>query len=464
MKTDLKKELIYQIIQRSEQGPVVEKNIWDFDHVMQVTRNLAKKYDLTWDPEEIIPQNAALIDRCFEAGLELALKTGVYYHPTRRVIHFSQEEIEDWLGAAPQELFFGTGKDERILRPRKIMDSTPPLIWAGNPGVPTPENLFLAMVMSWMKEPIVDLVTCGSLTRIDNMQIKTGEVLEILGTRRELELLHEGLTKVNRPGMGLLAAQSSVSELGDLAVFRPDLLRPCDAHLVPMLNELILDRQHLIRAVNSIGYGVKNASLATVMVGGLAGNAPGAAVVQIASFLLANLVCLADYHLLHPIHIRHIATSTREVMWVQSVVSQAFARNAPSIIVSDIYPKSGAMTGELFYEVAANSIVAAVSGSHLEGVGSADGALPNCSGLEARWMGEIGQAVTSQQLSLQEANRIVNELLKKYEYVFKLINGNPGLPFDRVYDLQTLKPLPEWENLYDKAKNEISKMGLTSIN
>jgi hypothetical protein len=33
--------------------------------------------------------------------------------------------------------------------------------------------------------------------------------------------------------MGMLAAQSSVSELGDFAVANPAYLRPTDAHLVP---------------------------------------------------------------------------------------------------------------------------------------------------------------------------------------------------------------------------------------
>ena len=174
----------------------------------------------------------------------------------------------------------------------------------------------------------------------------------------------------------MLAAQSSVSELGDLAVCHPDYLRPCDSHLVPMLNELIIDHRNMARAVNSMEYGMRNASLACVMVGGLAGDAPGAAVVQAASFIAANLVCLADYHLLHPIHIRHVATSTRSVMWVQGVVEQAFARNAPCIIVSDIYPKSGSLTRELLYEVAANAIAITVSGGHLEGVGANDGAAP----------------------------------------------------------------------------------------
>ncbi|MCJ7519900.1 MAG: monomethylamine:corrinoid methyltransferase, partial [Anaerolineaceae bacterium] len=170
-----------------------------------------------------------------------------------------------------------------------------------------------------------------------------------------------------------------------------------------------------------------------------------------------------DYHLLHPIHIRQVATSTRGVMWVQSAVEQAFARYAPCIIVSDIYPKSGALTRELLYEVAANAIVITVSGGHLEGVGSADGALPNGTGLEARWMAEVGRAVTNQRMNLTQANRLVNQLLSRYEHVFQIPGGNTGVRFDLAYDLKTLKPVPEWQQLYEEVKKEVSEMGLVLL-
>jgi methylamine--corrinoid protein Co-methyltransferase len=263
--------------------------------------------------------------------------------------------------------------------------------------------------------------------------------------------------------MGMLAAQSSVSELGDLAVAHPDYLRPCDSHLVPLLNELSINHGNMARAVNSIEYGMRNASLACVMVGGLGGDAPGAAVVQAASFIAANLVCLADYHLLHPIHIRHVATSTRSVMWVQGVVEQAFARNAPCIIVADIYPKSGSLTRELLYEVAANAIVIAVSGGHLEGVGANDGVSPNGTGLEARLMGEVGHAVTRQGITLENANHLVLQLLKKYEHVFGQPGGNPGACFDQAYDLKTLTPVPQWTKLYLEVKDDLRRMGLEAL-
>jgi methylamine--corrinoid protein Co-methyltransferase len=125
-----------------------------------------------------------------------------------------------------------------------------------------------------------------------------------------------------------------------------------------------------------------------------------------------------------------------------------------------VYPKSGALTRELLYETAANAILITVSGGHLEGCGSADGLVPNASGLEARLMGEVGHAVSRQKVTLEQANRWVLELLGKYEHIFQLPQGNPGVRFDQVYDLQTLQPVPAWKGMYEEAKEAQSKMGL----
>lgn len=451
------------VLDRAKTGQPVSKSDWDMDFIVLPVRELVKKYHLDWDKQQVIPEDNQLVDRIFQAGLKLAASSGIYCITTGRVITFSQEELLEGLHRMPLDLQMGEGVDARRLYSRKIMDQRPPLVWAGNPGAPTPEELFLPCVMSWMQEPVVDLATCGSITQLDGRIVETGSPMEIRAARWELRNLREALRRVGRPGMGLLAGQSAVTEVGDLAISHPDYLRPFDSHLVALFNELIIDQVNIARVLNSTDYGMRNASLAAVMVGGLGGDAPGAAVVQVASFILANLVCLADYHLLHPIHIRHVASSTLEVMWVQSAVEQAFARNAPCIIVSDIYPKSGALTRELLYEVAANAIVITVSGGHLEGVGSADGLLPNGTGLEARWMGEIGHAVAKQDLTLSEANRIVAFLLKKYQHVFEMSKGNPGVRFDRAYNLKTLQPVPAWQRLYDEVKAEVREMGLTHL-
>ena len=306
----------------------------------------------------------------------------------------------------------------------------------------------------------MDFLNPGSLTSVDGFEVRTGGPMEVVASRREMEFIRTGTRRVGRPGMAALAAASAVTGLGDVSVANPTYMRPTDAHLVPMLNELKIDDGNLIRAVNSIEYGVVNASLPCVIVGGLGGDAPGLAVVNVASFILSNLICLSDFHILHPIHIRHVATSTRAVLWVENIVGQAFARNAPCVMLGDIFPKSGAMTVELLYETAANAIVNTLVGTHLEGPAAADGAAPNCSGLEARLMAEVGRSVPSRGMTLHDGNALVLELLGKYEHIFGREDGNRGLPLDQVYDLTTLRPVPRWQDMYDAVKADLQRMGL----
>ncbi len=448
-----------EISERALKGRKMSKNDWDF-LIVEKAMKLVDKYSLSWNPELILEDNPELADRLYNAGRELLLDTGIYYLSEGTVLELSAEEIDSAAKAMNKSFVMGEGEQAYTLHPRKPLDERPPAVWAGNPGAPTPERVFKATVKSWTKEPVVDLITCGSLIDVDGVQVRSGEVSELYASKRELSILKEVREECGRPGIGMLGAESSVTEIGDLASAHPELLRPCDSHLVAMYNELMIDRGNMLRAANSVHYGMANASLATVMVGGLAGDAPGAAVVQIASFLAANIICLADYHLCHPIHIRYVATSARGCMWLQSMVCQAFARNAPAIIVGDIYPKSGAMTKEVLYEVAANAVTLTVAGGHLEGVGSADGSVPHGTGIEVRVMGETGHAVTGQRIDFKEGNRIILELLSRYEFVFEKKGGNPGLPFDEAYDMDTCEPKAEWLSIYEEVKAELADIGL----
>jgi methylamine--corrinoid protein Co-methyltransferase len=448
-----------EILDRANSGPYMSEENWDLEKVAMTARRLVKKYKVEYDPDELVTSDPAIADAIYQAGYEMAVELGAYSRSTERIIELTQDEIDAGIRAMPQTLVMGEGKDARTLHARTLDDELPPLFFGGSPGTPVPERYFLANVISYMQEPLIDLATCGTLVEVDGREVRTANPIEIVSTRRELQYMRQALKRVGRAGMGMLAAQSSVSELGDLAVAHPDYLRPVDSHLVPVLNELKMDHRNLSRAVNSLEYGMVNASLPCVIVGGLGGGPVGSAIINVASYLIANLTCLADYHILHPIHVRHVATSTREVLWVISATGQAFARNAPAIIVADIYPKSGAGTRELLYETAANAIVNAVTGNHLEGCGSADGNAPNCSGLEARLMAEVALASHRMKMSLAEANDWVLKLLPKYEHVFTQA-GNLGQPFDEVYDLRTIQPKEFWFKMYDEVKTELKDMGL----
>ena len=455
---DYKKFL--ELCQRGQTGPKVEKNDWDLDYVIDTVMELNDEYEFSWDKQVIIPEDEQLFKDMFEASKKLIQEIGMYNLSTQRVISFTEEEIEEGIKNMKTSLVMGEGKDAVTLVARKVEDEREPIIWAGNPGCPTPERLFLPIVQSVAKEPLVDLLTCGSLVDVDGYPVRNADVTEIFAVRRELQYLHQALKEVGREGMGLLAAESAVTEIGDLAATYERALRPCDSHLVATFNELMIDNGNLLRAASSFDYGMKNASLACAMVGGLGGDAPGATMVMMASILAANLICNADYHLCHPIHIADTATTARGCLWLQAVLCQTFATQAPAIIVCDLWPASGAMTKELLYEVAANTIVVTVCGGHLEGIGSANGNAPHGTGLEIRLMAEVSKAVVKQHMTRAQANEIVLKLLDKYEYVFQKEGGNMGVPFDEAYDMETITPLPAWQQMYEEVKAELIEMGL----
>lgn len=455
---DVKKYL--ELCERSHTGEKVTKDEWDMDYIIDTVRDIVEDYEFDWDKQVIIPEDEKLFADMFAAAKRMILETGVYNMSTQRIIKFTEEEIEEGIKNMKQELVMGEGKDAYTLVAREVEDKRAPAIWAGNPGCPTPERLYYPIIKSVAKEPVIDLLTCGSLVDVDGFAVKSGDPTEVIAVRRELEYLHQALKEVGRPGMGLLAAESAVTESGDLAAACEKRLRPCDSHLVAMFNELIIDNGNMVRAASSLDYGMKNASLACTMVGGLGGDAPGSTVVMIASILAANLICMADYHLCHPIHIQDVATTARGCLWLQAVLCQTFAKQAPAIIVCDLWPSSGAMTKELLYEVAANSIVVTVCGGHLEGLGAANGNEPNGTGLEVRLMGEVGKAVARQGMTRAQANEIVLKLLDKYEHVFRMEGGNKGVRFDTAYNMETIEPVAEWQQMYEEVKAELAELGI----
>lgn len=446
------------IVERAYTGEKISKQDWDIDGVAMPIMDILDEFDLTYEKGEVMAYDEDMLRRFYAAGRKLAVESGIYCQDTGRIIKFTEAEIDEAAANQKKEMKTGQGEDGFTFRSRKPEDSIRPGVVAGNPGCPMNEDEFRMTVESWAKEKSIDMVTCGSIIEVDGHKVLNAEPSEVIALKHELTFLNDICAKVGRPYVGRLAAESSVSQIGDLSAFGPGGIREGDAHLVAINNELIMTRDNMIRAAMSENTGVLNASLACVMVGGVAGNAAGAAVCMIASMLLANLICKADYHLCHPIHLKYIATSTPECMWLQSVVCQAFALCAPNIIICDIYPKNGAGTKELLYEVAAESIVITVSGGNLEGCGSCDGIKPNCSGLECRMMGNVAAACAKSGLTREDGERIAKELLRKYEYTFE--NRQDGLHITEVYDTETMEPRAFWQAMYDEVAAELKELGL----
>jgi methylamine--corrinoid protein Co-methyltransferase len=104
------------------------------------------------------------------------------------------------------------------------------------------------------------------------------------------------------------------------------------------------------------------------------------------------------------------------------------------------------------------ALVASVCGaSRILGVRSAVGVVENhCSGLETRFNGQVAHAGAG--LSRQQADQVVKLAIAKY---LPQLESKPiGLPFEKVYDLETVLPTKEWTDVYEKVKEQVLHWGL----
>jgi len=62
-------------------------------------------------------------------------------------------------------------------------------------------------------------------------------------------------------------------------------------------------------------------------------------------------------------------------------------------------------------------------------------------------MGEVGHAVTRAGITLDEANTLIKQLYARYAHVFAAKAGNPGVLFEKVYEMDILTSLPAWQKM-----------------
>ena len=139
---------IWEILDLAESGPYMAERDFDLKVVAKLCRELAKEYDIRFDPEKVIPDDDSLADDLYEAGFRLALEAGLYCLNTKRVIKFTEDQLREGIETAPHELVIGEGKDARLLYARKVEDKRRPTVFGGEAGAPLPEEWFLPSALS----------------------------------------------------------------------------------------------------------------------------------------------------------------------------------------------------------------------------------------------------------------------------------------------------------------------------
>lgn len=142
----------WEAIHRSETGELIEER--KYDRLLgQKTKEIINKYQIKYNSDQVIPSDNALMDRMYEAALELFVNVGVYSADTGRVMKFTREEVLWAVERAVDQIVWGEGRDQRVMLPRRPEDSKPPFCNFSLVGTPYPEELFLKACISTAQEP-----------------------------------------------------------------------------------------------------------------------------------------------------------------------------------------------------------------------------------------------------------------------------------------------------------------------
>ena len=450
------------VVKRALTGKPCSERDYDLKIFSTKLKEKVKEYDIKYDPQNPVPSDNSLADDVFEASLDFYREIGTYCTDTGRIIKFDESEIKEALKTAPSKLLFGEGEDAKTLVPRKPESKIPPWCFIGAGGAAvSSEEIFLKLVEEYASIPLANAITTPALTSVSGMRIRPGTPLEILGAIRNVVLAREALRRGGRPGLPIMNALATASTAVALnTALYPDYgMRKTDGYFVSTLAEFKTNFDILNKAcaLKSIGAGGGIGADFGPIFGGYCGGSEGTAVAAVAGHFMGILVCQAGWHLPFPIHIRYIANSTPELLWVTSVLAQAISRNTHLLSLHLNYTAAGPCTEMCLYEIAAQRLAAVSSGISIESVGVGKARHEDyLTPMEPRFAAEVAHATV--EMKREDANDIVKSLLPKY--VDKIADPPLGSKYQECCDVRTGKPTKICLEVYNKVKKELKDLGL----
>lgn len=448
-----------ETLDKAESGPIYDEKEFDKSQIGAAVQEMVQKFDISWPDDVFVPYDDALADRLFEAGLTLAAESGIFCMDTGRRMMWSRENLLDILKETSPEIKIGTGDNEITIKRRKPDEDSYIVIGGGPYGIPVPEDLFIPLVQSYIQESSLDYFEGPILATVYGRPVRDGSPWEAVWCWQEKNAVMEALRCAGRPGMAVGAAVGSASYIGELSSTTYDGFRLTDKHHLVFTSELKVTYAELTKSAHMKHVGAVVEGYYNPIFGGYGGGAEGMAVLMVAGMILQE-ACFAPTFLdAAPGHAHLSCSSFPDMLPGQAVAFQALSRNTTLLVSSFLRPTAGPCVAHIFDEIAAMVLATAPSGiAHIEGVHTATGRFEShCSPLEVRFMAEITHA--AEKLTRREANGVAKQLVKNYAEKHKTIEK--GKSYTDCYDLETLTPTDEWNQMYlDAIKGLNQEYGL----
>ncbi|MDJ0924928.1 MAG: monomethylamine:corrinoid methyltransferase [Acidimicrobiia bacterium] len=458
----MKLDRILDVLERAHTGPVYKEREFNLNVVAQTIAAKVKKFGLanTVDPENPIGSDDDLADRVYQAGFEAAVEIGVLCSDTNRAIRFSAEELQALLDDSPSEFWLGEGDQKVHFRHRGLDDPTPP-VWTVPLSIVVSEDIFVDMVHGLAALSTVDCLEGPSLETVYGKPLRSGSPYEHLAGRYQADLMYEGIKRAGRVGMPMDAIGSSTTHYGLLGGYGVEGgYRPKhDLVTILSIGDFWTSYESLFKLTQVYVAGGEHISASTwVMLGGYAGGPEGTAVASVAYTLLMSAVFQGSRAGVPPFDLSYMGNSGDRAQWCLSVSNQAITRNTNLVYHSIANQVAGPGSEMLLYESLVGMTNMAVTGvTNVVGTRSAGGRLTDyLTPLEHQFAGEVFKAAAG--MSRAQGNEIVKQFIPKYQD--QLVTRPDGQPFQELYDIDTLTPIPEWQAMYDKVKQEAIDAGM----
>jgi len=447
-------------MEKALEGKPMSENDYQLKMFAMKVREKAKEYDIKFDPNNPIPSDNSLADDIYRAAYELLLDVGAYCTDTSRVISFSEGELKTALRTAPRELFLGEGKDRKMLTHRKIGDKSPPWCFLGTGGgACSSDKSFLTLVEGYAEIPQTNAITTPALTRVSGIRIRPSSPLELLGAMRNAVMAREACNRVGRPGIPIMNSLSTAeSDIAFAAALHPKFgMRSSDGYLICCMDPMKVDFNRLNKVTMALSINGPIGMCFGPLLGGYSGGTESTAIANVAHHLMGILTYQASWLLPFPLHLRQVASSSREMLWIISTTGQAISRNTDLISLNLNYTTAGPCTTMSLFETSASVTAAVVSGLSIESVGVASNKEEDrTTPVEPRISAAVAHAVAG--MKRKEANRLVKELLKKYEK--RLDNPPKGKTLFQCWDTENRKPSKEFMKIIKEYLKEMKKLGV----
>jgi len=447
-----------EVAKRAETGPLMEARDFLMKRVAATVVRLQKEHAIKWDGTTLVNLDDDLADRCWAAGKELLLKTGIYSMNSRRVMEFSADEIDDALRFTPRQVVMGQGKDVVTIHHRDVEDARLPFVFGGPFNADVHESMFVKLNEAFAQERIIDcLLFPGYLKELDGLTIRPGSGLSSRAAILYGQWSREAVRRAGRPGLPICG--HAVMALNEIACTSEAWgLRSTDPRAMVLISELQVDDVTMSRTAYYQAYGCPIYMAFTPLVGGYGGGPDGSAIVAVASFIASVMLGGEIVHI-GPQHIKYKQQTNNHSLFLGSLANQAVARNS-HIIATTSHTTAGRPGSDQYaYEFSALALAAVPSGSNMTGPRPAEPlGFNDVSPLMARLFAEVGHAAA--RLTREQASAIVEQLYEKYKDKLTFEQAPEVQPFEELYDLDTLRPTPAHQAIYDEVKEELLRLGV----